>query len=176
MNLQMDPLDNPLTTGPIQTGCEMSIEPYPNRRFGCIDDPDRQFGNGSVPTGTRTRSASPGPLLTLRTGDRPNDNCGMIYGFVADIFRTITNCKILQSTMLIRGNIGQVCLARCTYECHNHCSSRKLNLHIPPPVACVQLAVCWVTFQLYEAHQLQMKMRLKWKVCLQNCIHLKISL
>ena len=43
MNLQMDPLDNRLTTHPIQTGCEMSIEPYPNSRFGCIDDPDHQF-------------------------------------------------------------------------------------------------------------------------------------
>jgi len=65
MNLQMDPLDNPLTTRPIQTGCEMSIEPYPNWRFGWIDDLDRQFGNGSVPTRTRTRFGGPEPLLTL---------------------------------------------------------------------------------------------------------------
>jgi len=65
MNLQMDPLDNPLTTRPILTGCEMSIEPYPNSCFGCIDDPDPQLGNGSVLTRTRTRSAGPEPFLTL---------------------------------------------------------------------------------------------------------------
>jgi len=52
-------------THPIQTGREMSIEPYPNRQFGFIDNPDRQFGNGSVPTRTRTRSDGPEPLLTL---------------------------------------------------------------------------------------------------------------
>ena len=30
MNLQIDPLDNPLTTRPIETDSEMSIEPYLN--------------------------------------------------------------------------------------------------------------------------------------------------
>jgi len=54
MNLQMDPLYNPLGTRPIQTGREMSMEPCPNRQFGFIDDPDRQSGSGSVPTHTRT--------------------------------------------------------------------------------------------------------------------------
>jgi len=61
----MDPLGDQLTTGPIQTGWEFTIEPYPSRQFGFIDDPDRQFGNGSVWTRTRTRSDSPEPLLTL---------------------------------------------------------------------------------------------------------------
>ena len=65
INLQMDPLCDPLTTRPIQTGWEICIEPYPNRRFGCVDNPDRQFGNGSVLTRTRTRSDGPEPLLTL---------------------------------------------------------------------------------------------------------------
>ena len=50
----MDPLYNPLGTHPIQTGREMSMEPYPKRHFGCIDDPDRQSGSGSVPIRTRT--------------------------------------------------------------------------------------------------------------------------
>jgi len=46
------------------------MEPYQNRQFGCIDDPDRQSGSGSVPTRTRTRSDGPDPLLTqvLRKG------------------------------------------------------------------------------------------------------------
>jgi len=73
MNLQMDPLDNPLTTRPIQTGCKMSIEPYPNCWFGSIDNPDHQSGNGSVPTCTHTRSAGPEPLLTLPIDNRYNE-------------------------------------------------------------------------------------------------------
>ena len=65
MHLQMDPLDNPLSTHQIQTGRVFSKEPYPNGRFGFIDNPDRQFGAGVVPTRTRTRSDGPEPLLTL---------------------------------------------------------------------------------------------------------------
>jgi hypothetical protein len=61
----MDPLGDPLTTRPILTGWEFTMEPYPSGQFGFIDDPDRQFGNGSVWTRTRTRSDGPEPLLTL---------------------------------------------------------------------------------------------------------------
>jgi len=68
MNLQMDPLYNPLGTRPIQTGREMSMEPYPNQQFGFIDDPDGQSGSGSVPTRNRTWSDGPDPLLTLLRG------------------------------------------------------------------------------------------------------------
>jgi len=60
----MDPLGNPLTTRPIQTGWEFTMEPYPSGQFGFIDDQDRQFGNGSVSTRTLTRSDGPEPLLT----------------------------------------------------------------------------------------------------------------
>jgi len=41
------------------------MELYPSGQFGFIDDPDRQFGNGSVWTRTRARSDGPQPLLTL---------------------------------------------------------------------------------------------------------------
>ena len=61
----MDPLYNPLRTRPIQTGREMTMEPYPNRQFRFINDPDRQYGSGSVLTRSRTRSDGPDPLLTL---------------------------------------------------------------------------------------------------------------
>jgi hypothetical protein len=44
----MDPLSDPLTTLPLQTGWEFTMEPYPSGQFGFIDDPDGQFGNGSV--------------------------------------------------------------------------------------------------------------------------------
>jgi len=61
----MDPLCDPLKTRPIQTGWEFTMEPYPSGQFGFIDDPDGQFGNGSVWTRTWTRSDGPEPLLTL---------------------------------------------------------------------------------------------------------------
>jgi hypothetical protein len=61
----MDPLCDPLTTRPIQTGWEFTMEPYPSGQFGFINDQDRQFGNCSVWTQTRTRSDGPEPLLTL---------------------------------------------------------------------------------------------------------------
>jgi len=65
MNQLMDPLGDPLTTRPIQTGWEFTMELYPSRQFGLIDDLDCQFGNGSVWTGTQTRSDGLEPLLTL---------------------------------------------------------------------------------------------------------------
>jgi len=63
----MDPLGDPLTTRPIQTGWEFTMQPYPSRQFGFNDDSDRQFGNGLIWTRTRTRSDDPEPLLTLLT-------------------------------------------------------------------------------------------------------------
>jgi hypothetical protein len=65
MYLQMNQLEDPLRTRPIQTGREMLIETYPNRQFRFIDDPDCQFGNCSVLTRTRTGGDSPEPVLTL---------------------------------------------------------------------------------------------------------------
>ena len=66
----MDPLCDPLTTCPIQTGWEYTMEPYPSGQFGFIDDPYRQFGNGSVWIRTRTRSDGPEPLLILLEAQR----------------------------------------------------------------------------------------------------------
>ena len=45
MNLQMDSLDNSLTTHPIQRGWQSSIELYWNYRFRYVDDLHSQFGN-----------------------------------------------------------------------------------------------------------------------------------
>jgi len=61
----MDPLYILLRTRPIQMGGEMSMEPYLNRQFGLIDNPDCEAGTGSVPTLTRTQRDGPEPLLTL---------------------------------------------------------------------------------------------------------------
>jgi len=72
MYLQIDQLEDPLRTSPIQMGREMSIEQDPNRQFAFIDYPVHQFGDGSVPTRTRTRSDGLEPLLTLATLVRSN--------------------------------------------------------------------------------------------------------
>jgi hypothetical protein len=61
----MDPLGDLLTTRPIQTGWEFTMEPYLSEQFGFIDDLDRQLGNGSVWTRTRTWTRSDGPELLL---------------------------------------------------------------------------------------------------------------
>jgi len=63
----MDRLGDPLTTRPIQTDWESTMEPYPSGQFGFIDHLDRQSGNGSVWTRTQTgtRSDCLEPLLTL---------------------------------------------------------------------------------------------------------------
>jgi hypothetical protein len=65
MNVQMYRLDHQLTTRPIQTGRELSIEPRLYLLFGYMEDPDCIFGNSSVPTRTQTWIGSPEPLLAL---------------------------------------------------------------------------------------------------------------
>jgi len=64
----MDPLDNLLTTHPIPTGWEISLKPYANWQFGCIDNPDCPFGEGSGATQTWAQSDGPELLLTLLGG------------------------------------------------------------------------------------------------------------
>jgi hypothetical protein len=54
MNLQMYPLDNPLTTRPIQTGREIIIEQYLKLQFQCIAKQEHKLGKGSVSTQTKT--------------------------------------------------------------------------------------------------------------------------
>ena len=64
-NEQTDPLDNLLTTHPIQTGWELSIELYPNWQCRIIADPECVFHDSSVSTLTQTQSGGLEPLLTL---------------------------------------------------------------------------------------------------------------
>ena len=64
----MDPPGDLLTTRPIQTGWNIGIELCPNCQFGSIDNPDHQFGNGSVLTRTQTRNDGPELLPTLAIG------------------------------------------------------------------------------------------------------------
>jgi hypothetical protein len=60
----MDSLGDPLTTRQSQPGWEITMEPYLSGQYGFIDDPDRQFGNDSFWTLTRTQSDGPEPLAT----------------------------------------------------------------------------------------------------------------
>jgi len=61
----MDLLGDPLRICPLQMGWEITIELCPKWRFRCIDNPDWQFINGSVPTRNWTRSDCLEPLLIL---------------------------------------------------------------------------------------------------------------
>ena len=65
LNLELDPLGDPVTTCPIRTGWEFTMESYPSGRLGLLGEQDSQFGNGVVWTQTRTRTDSPEPLLIL---------------------------------------------------------------------------------------------------------------
>jgi len=113
MHLQMDPLDNPQSTRPIHTGRDYSKELYLNGWFGYIDNRDRQFGPGSVPTWTRTRSDSPEPLLTLITTHRQNGlhkvgRSGLTIQFVSPtVVDTTMMTKILSGCCISGIHIGK---------------------------------------------------------------------
>jgi hypothetical protein len=80
------------------------MELYPSGQFRFIDDPDRQFGNSSVSTRTRTRCGGPEPLITpalsmyLDTPDcilEPLDSCQgeMAEGIMPNNDIVIINCS-----------------------------------------------------------------------------------
>jgi len=66
----MDLLGDPLATRPILKRWEVTIELYQSWRFTYMDDPDRQFGNGSVWTQTHTGRDVLELLLKLGTHAR----------------------------------------------------------------------------------------------------------
>jgi len=70
----MDPLGDQLTTHPIETGWDISIEAYLSRHFGCTGNRDNECGNGSVVTRTRTESDSLEPLPKL--GESATEDVG----------------------------------------------------------------------------------------------------
>jgi len=100
-----------------------------------------------------------------RTGDQPKKNPGALFRCTVDIFSNITDREIQQPGMLVAQKIGQVGLVRCTNDWYNCSSSRKLILRIPPPIACVHLAVYLVTFRVCKAHRFKIEVHLKWEMC-----------
>jgi len=105
-----------------------------------------------------------------RTGDQPNKNPGALFRCTADIFLNITDREIQRPGMLVARKIGQAGYVGCTNDWHNHRSSRKLHLCIPPPIACVHLAVSSATFRVCKGHQFKTEVRLKSETWQRNCI------
>jgi len=107
MNLQTDPLDNQPRTHWIPRDWEISIELYLNWQFGCIGDPDRQFGNGFVRTATLTWSDSPGQLLTPQGIHYLNDIiqcCGILQSLSTPAVGKLSNhsdCLLILINMVL---------------------------------------------------------------------------
>jgi len=97
--------------------------------------------------------------------DQPNQDAGARFRCTVDIFSNITYSVIQRPGMLVSQRIGQVGLVGCTNDWHNPRSSRRLIMHIPPPIACVHLAVYSATFRVYEEHQFKIEVCLKWEMC-----------
>jgi hypothetical protein len=66
MNVQTDPLDNPLVTRLDQTGWEPPIELYSNWQFGLIYKPHCVFGHGSLLTQTQDLKQQSGTVANTR--------------------------------------------------------------------------------------------------------------
>jgi len=106
---QPEPLDNPLTTRPIMTGWELSIEPYPNWPFGCLDNPDGVFHDGFVSTRTRTCCGGPETFQTLLSHQSHRNH-----------HRSLKNCMQCNIYTLLRTSIALVGIIVCIKEfcCH----------------------------------------------------------
>jgi hypothetical protein len=100
-----------------------------------------------------------------RTGDQPYKNPGTLFRSTADIFSNIMDCELQRPDMLVTQKIDQVGLVGCTNDWHNRHSSRKLILHIAPPIACVDLAVYSATFCVCKVHRFTIDLRLQWEMC-----------
>jgi len=108
MYLQMDPLDNRLSTRPIQTGREFSKGPFPNGRIGFIDNLNNQFGARSVLTRIPTRRD--GPELFL-----PPCTMGTAWIFDHSLGSLCSTSTTPLSTVLAGLMItSRYCIAICT--------------------------------------------------------------
>jgi len=94
----MDPLGDPLTTLPIQTGWEFTIEPYPYWQFWFIANAERQFDNGSGWTWTQTQSDGPELFLTPALPTCFNSCCSQCWNIASTGFHwTDVSCYIFHS-------------------------------------------------------------------------------
>jgi len=104
-------------------------------------------------------------LTFRRIGDQPKQNPGVVFRFTADIFSIITDHEIQRPGMLVVRKIGQVGLVGYTNAWQNCRSSRKLILHMPPPMACVQLAVYSASNRVCKELRFKIEVSLKWEMC-----------
>jgi len=108
---------------------------------------------------------------TIRgTSNHPNEYPGTCHKFMADIFSIISNCETQLPGMLISWIFREVKLVRCTNDWHEHHSSSRQILRIPPPVACGHFVVYSATFWVREAHRFKVEVYLKWEMFQQELI------
>jgi len=101
----------------------------------------------------------------LETRESTDKNPSVHCRCTLDIFSNITDRGIQRLAMLVVRKIGQVGPVGCTNDWHNCHSSRKLILHIPPPITYVHLTEYLATFRVWKAHRFEIEVRLKWEMC-----------
>jgi hypothetical protein len=101
----------------------------------------------------------------LVPGEECAKNSGVHAMCVAEIISNDTNGEIQLPAILILRNISQVGLVSYKYDWHNLRSSRKLILSMPPPIACVHIAVDSTDLIVRKGHQFKIEVHLKWEMC-----------
>jgi len=81
-----------------------------------------------------------------------------------DTISNITNLQIQWPHTLIARKIDQLSLVGYTNDWQKRCSGRKLILFIPPPIACVHLAIDSSALIVSEAHQFEIEVCLTRKM------------
>jgi len=97
--------------------------------------------------------------------DQADGNPGALLRCMVDMFSNITYREIERLGSLIAPKICQVSLVGCTNNRPNPHSGRKLIFCIPPPIACVHLAVYSTALEVSEAHWVDIEVCLKRKQC-----------
>jgi len=98
-------------------------------------------------------------------GDQPNEKPGTHSRCQADILSNIPNCEIQHPGMQIARKIGQMILIGRTNHWHNCHSGRKRDLHIPPPITRVYVAIYSAICLVQETHRFKIEVHLKREMC-----------
>jgi len=128
---------DPQRTRPIQMGWEVTIKLYLNWRFGFIDNPDRQFGNGLVCTRIRTWCDGPVLLLTLFTVEREQSwfwawavLCGCKLTILSANLSNLLSLNTITRRFLTRQELQKRCMRNVPYYYEYN---QKLTLSNPKP-------------------------------------------
>ena len=99
------------------------------------------------------------------TWDQADKNPDVLLRCKADIFSNITYREIQWPGMLMAPKISQVSLVRCPNDWHHSHSGLTLIWGGPPPIARVRLNVDLTTLRVCKAHQFEIEVCLKMKMC-----------